>query len=92
MTASRIALLAAAFGVALILIFAPKANAAEPADSWRRQPFAWALERCIPDKGCEVRWLFHERTACDLDLVSDSSIAPSGTRFSCLRVKAAGRN
>lgn len=46
------------------------------------KPFAWALVR-----NGEVRWLFHERTACDLDLVSASMIAPKGTRLSCERRK-----
>lgn len=71
--------------IGLALMFCGMAGAAE------REPFVAALVRCDPDKPCEVRHLYTERTACELDLPSAGYVAPAGSRLSCKPLRASAR-
>lgn len=75
MTASRIALLASAIGVALILIFAPRANAADALLIVQR-----------PGEEAIVKHRFANMTTCTVDLPSEVYVHPKGTRLACVVV------
>lgn len=61
--------------IGLGLMFCGIAGAAEP--------FKAELVRCDPGQPCEVRHLYTERTACELDLPSAGYVAPAGSRLLC---------
>lgn len=53
-------------------------------------PPGWQLQRALPGEDYKPRGrYFDNRTACQLDLASDSIVQPTGTRLACVRIEVA---
>jgi hypothetical protein len=82
MNPNKIAAVILLAGLMLMFWSTPRAHSAE-----QREPFKWALVMQLPNKPAEARWLFSDKTGCELDLASSANAAPKGTRFQCQRRK-----
>lgn len=80
------AVLAAA--VVAIMVYAPRASAAEPQEAAPPSTRTHQLTVCRPAADCESRGRPLGATACSLDAASEKLLAglPSGTLIACVRV------